>query len=594
MPKIDTILAVDIGADSLKMAEFIYPPEGGMILEKFAFAEYGGDMKEDELLQSLFEVFKKAIIEHGFKAKKVHLSISGQSAFIRPFVKLPPVGEEEGRVKQIVEYEARQNVPFPISEVIWDYQLISAPNEEEEGSNEIEVMFVVVKNELIDKVTKIIEEVGKDVVLIEVAPTACFNSAKANEIGEKQCEMILNIGGRCSSLVFIDGGRFFVRTIPIAGHTITQQISKEFSIPFADAEEMKRRHGFVALGGAYEEPDSEVAATVSKIVRNVMTRLHGEINRSINVYRSQQKGRKPSKLYLAGGSSVMAFTPRFFSEKLRIPVEYLNPFQVVSLAKEINKEELAEVAHMFSEVIGLGLRHITVCPIEISLMPEKLKKQQELKQKTPYFYASAASLLICLLILLWGVTTQESIDERRLKIAKNEVAKVGQKRDAVGDAKQKLENTKLEYLDAADVLKNRNGWIILLDELQRNLPDRLWLTSIKGIASASESAGPNRDSGTRPRRSGIADIFDTPGRGPKSTALPKSQYGWLKLEGNCLLLPDDESLVEDFMANLVKSKMFTDNKDDIRINYYLIPRAGSKNNLSGFDMEVKLTEPIKK
>ena len=48
-----------------------------------------------------------------------------------------------------------------------------------------------------------------------------------------------------------------------------------------------------------------------------MTRLHGEISRSINLYRAHQKGNKPEKLYLAGGSSVMEYMPRFFEEKLK-------------------------------------------------------------------------------------------------------------------------------------------------------------------------------------------------------------------------------------------------------------------------------------
>ena len=81
--------------------------------------------------------------------------------------------------------------------------------------------------------------------------------------------MMLNIGGKFSSLIFLDGSNIFIRSIPIAGDAITQQISKEFNISFNEAEELKIRHGFVGLGGAYEEPDSVVASTVSKIIRNV-------------------------------------------------------------------------------------------------------------------------------------------------------------------------------------------------------------------------------------------------------------------------------------------------------------------------------------
>ncbi|MDP7345302.1 MAG: RNase adapter RapZ, partial [Alphaproteobacteria bacterium] len=50
------------------------------------------------------------------------------------------------------------------------------------------------------------------------------------------------------TLLFLDGDRFFARTIPIAGYSITQQIAKEFAISPEEAEILKRRHGFVALG----------------------------------------------------------------------------------------------------------------------------------------------------------------------------------------------------------------------------------------------------------------------------------------------------------------------------------------------------------
>ncbi|OGV39864.1 MAG: hypothetical protein A2020_15710 [Lentisphaerae bacterium GWF2_45_14] len=590
MAAIESILAIDVGGDSLKMAEFSYPPEGGMVLEKFAFTEFGGDLKEEQLLDALGQAFKSTIDENGFRSKKIHLSLSGQSAFIK-IVKLPSVGEDENKVRQLVEYEAKQNVPFSMDEVVWDYQLRRNPDDE----TEIEVMFVVIKNEIISEITKVIEEVGREVVLIEVAPTSCYNAARANEIGDNDCEMILNIGGRCSSLVFIDSGRFFVRTIPIAGHSVTQQISKEFGIPFADAEELKRRHGFVALGGAYEEPDSEVAATVSKIVRNVMTRLHGEINRSINVYRSQHNGKKPSKLYLAGGSSVMAFTPRFFAEKLRIPVEYFNPFQVVSISESIDKNELSEVAHMFSEVIGLGLRHATVCPIEISLMPELLKKYHEFRAKIPYFYASAISLVLCLLIMFWAVGTMLSFDQERVKMARREVNQTGSLLSDVKTATNKLNRHKKQYDEASSILLQRGQWVDLLDALQASLPDQTWLTKVTASSDASdEGSGSAAGPEGAPFGGGFLPIFRTPGKHGEggSQSRQSSEINWLQVEGHSWEGGQNVSYEEQFKENMVKDPFFTDSKDEIRTVFFL-PARGN-NNVTTFKMEVKLKTPIKK
>jgi type IV pilus assembly protein PilM len=588
MPSTDLILAIDIGADTLKMAEFSYPPSGGVALEKFACTEFGGELKEEELMAAMKEAMASSFAENNFTAKKVLLSISGQAAFIR-FVKLPPIGEEEHRVRQVVEYEAKQNVPFPIEQVVWDYQLIGGG----ESETEIEVMFVVVKGDYIQEITDTLENLGKQTILVDVAPTACYNAARANEIGANESVMILNIGGRSSSLVFIDSGRFFVRSIPIAGHTITQQISKEFGIPFADAEELKRRHGFVALGGAYEEPDSEVAATVSKIVRNVMTRLHGEINRSINVYRSQQKGEKPTKLYLAGGSSVMAFTPRFFQEKLKIPVEYLNPFQVVSLSKVVDRESLAEVAHMFSEVIGLGLRHATTCPIEISLVPPELRRLQEIRQKSPYFYASAASFLLCLFIALGAITRQEQIDRKKAEMASALRDRTRRMDEQIASEERQKRRQQVEYDQAVKILNRRTTWFEVINEIQTLLPDKMWLTSIKPTdAPTAETAGEEESgSGGGGTPGGIFPMFRRNQRTTETKVTTAVE--WLEIKGHALVGTETNPIEGVFKQNIVASKVFEAKEtDDVKTIAYTAVQG--KDNITSFTMRLKLKTPIQR
>jgi type IV pilus assembly protein PilM len=570
----DTILAIDIGACSLKIASFSFPQAGGLVLEGFYFNEFAGDLKDDEYKEALRDALQEAVGEIDFSAKDVYFTFSGQSAFIR-FVKLPPVGEEEDRIKQIVEFEAKQNVPYPMNEVIWDYQLIGSV----EGESEIETMFVVVKNDIINSLTGAIEGIGKDPMLIDVAPTAAYNAARANGIGDADCSMILNIGGRCSSLIFIDSGRFFVRTIPIAGFTVTQQISKEFGISFSDAEELKKKHGFVALGGAYEEPDSEVAATVSKIVRNVMTRLHSEINRSINVYRSQQKGTKPTKLYLAGGSSVMAFTPRFFSEKLKMPVEYFNPFQVVSLSPNIDKEALAEVAHMFSEVIGLGLRRATVCPIEISLVPQTIKSIQEFRKKSLFFYASAASVVCCLLILWWAIDRKRERTANMVDKAANLLNDKNATLDKVWEANEDVKLLATQYGDAEKIVESRADWIKIINEIQNLLPYNMWLVSFKPIDGAPEKV-------TTPiNRLGFMS------GAPEAVVKKDKNVEYIELVGHSLVLKDGTRPMEEtFKDNILKSKLFSDKVDDIATRYK--PPRGI-NNITEFTMTVKLKKPIK-
>ena len=589
----DLILCVDIGGNSIKVGEFSFPPEGGVLLQRFAHREYGNGIDEDSSV-SLEEALRDVMLSNNFLAKRVYISLSGQNAFIR-FVKVPAMTTDKHKIKEIIEFEAKQTIPFPLDEVVWDYQQIESPDAD---LTEIEAMFVIIKNEEVSKVTDIMEEIGMSIALIEVAPTACYNTARANMIGEEQCEMILNIGGHCSTLVFVDGGKFFVRTIPIAGDSITQQISKEFGIPFAEAEEMKRRHGFVALGGAYEEPESEVAATVSKIVRNVMTRLHGEINRSINVYRAQQKGRRPEKLHLAGGSSVMAFTPRFFSEKLRIPVEYFNPFQIVTLAPNIDKDNLAEVAHLFAEPIGLALRHLGACPVEISLIPESLRKQNAMKLKMPYFYASAATLLLCLGITYWSFSKQFTTAQSKLQKVEDFVRSKESLSKQVKAAHVDLENLQSAYDKAKNRLAKRKDWVALFNELQNVLPDNMWFTKI----TVQEKSGVTEEktAAVMPEEeTGFASLFGGAARAPRFTGgreatlaekTSNAPLEWVVLEGNYIIDKGrsfEDNTFEILNINLGLSEFF--NKDEIKIEAL---GSGSDFNVVSFKIAAKLTNAL--
>ena len=583
MPANEFLLCIDIGGDSIKAAEFSYSPTGDMVLEKFAFSEYGKELNGEE---DNFPVFATALSDivskSGFSAKKVSITISGQNSYIK-FVKVPAMVNDEKKIKQIIEFEAKNAIPFSMDEVVWDSQLISSSDD----SGEIEAMFVIVKNEEIDKITRILESLGKEIVLIEVAPTACYNAARANGVGDTDCEMILNIGGRCSTLIFIDNGRFFVRIIPIAGHSVTLQISKEFGISYNEAEELKRRHGFVALGGAYEEPDSEVAATVSKIIRNVMTRLHGEVNRSINVYRSQQKGRKPEKLYLAGGSSVMAYTPRFFAEKLRIPVEYLNPFQNIAIAPALDKESLANLAHMFSETIGLAVRHATACPIEVSLVPESMRKLNDFKLKMPYLYASAASLLLCLLVTLWGFSKQLEIAEYKQKIASSFLTKTNKVVSRLKSAEGDFANAQNEYNAAAQILAKQKIWPMMLNESQKVLPDDMWLTTFTLTSNVPTTNQAPRDEFEGGLFAGMGGGSSTPAVSGSPTELTAAKF-----EGHALIR--DNGINELFTEMLSKSKFFKFNPQTETFTSVIDGTMASSFNVSTFSLTSSLQEAYKR
>jgi len=165
------------------------------------------------------------------------------------------------------------------------------------------------------------------------------------------------------------------------------------------AEQIKIAEGFVSLGGAYEEPENENQAKISKIARQFMTKLHIQVNQTMQFYRGQQGGTMPQKLFLAGGASIMPYAAQFFAEKLSsdkvsIQPEYFNPFRNVQIDPAVNLEELSHVAHSFGEVVGVALRNLANCPVEMNLMPDTTLRWRTFNEKKPYFMATVFSLVL--------------------------------------------------------------------------------------------------------------------------------------------------------------------------------------------------------
>src|SRR5438445_9147526 len=196
--------------------------------------------------------------------------------------------------------------------------------------------------------------------------------------------MLLDIGAKTSNLLFFEKGKVFSRSINLGANSITEDFAKESKLKFEAAEKLKIEEGFVSLGGAYEEPENPNQAAISKIARQFMTRLHIQVNQTMQFYRGQQGGSAPQRLFLSGGASIMPYTAQFFAEKLNVPVESFNPLRNVQIDPGINLEEFARSAHSMGEAVGLGLRNLAPCPVELNRMPESTLRWRAFNEKKPY------------------------------------------------------------------------------------------------------------------------------------------------------------------------------------------------------------------
>src|SRR5437899_1240202 len=393
MTKATRIIGLNLGSQTIGLAEFQAQPQGGLVLQNYRLREVlidpaSEDIRHPQISAALREMMAELQIRH----EAVNYAVSAQSVFAR-FVKLPAVEEE--KIERIIAFEAQQNVPFPIDEVVWDYQLIAGG-----GDEQVQVVLVAIKADLLDEINGAVEETGLRTSIVDVATMALYNAFRYNYSVLTGCSLLVDIGARTTKLLFIEPGKIFSRSIPIGGGSITSAIAKEFNEPFTAAEFRKKRDGFVSLGGACPQPTDVDVGRVSKIIRGTMTRLHAELLRSISHYRVQQCGNSPERVFLSGGTASTPYLREFFHEKLQLPIEVFDPLRNVAVADSAPVDEIVRSAHLLGEPVGLALRTARDCPMELNLRPANVVRRQELEKRRLFFIMAAACFILAL--LGWG------------------------------------------------------------------------------------------------------------------------------------------------------------------------------------------------
>ncbi len=467
------VLTLNIGHSKLVLAEFAVKVGQTPELQRYGTAPLPPEA-EGEMLGSAIELaLQAAMSQSGIRPGPVLLALPGQSVFTR-FSKLPMVAKD--KLGALIKGEAEQGVPFPLDEVVWDSVLLGA----DEAGLEHHVMIVAVKEEAVETLSAAVIRAGFDLEVVDTAPLALYNAMRYNYPEQDGCSLIVDIGARSTNLIFAEDEKVFTRAIPIAGNVITQEISKSFHISIPEAEELKCKHAFISLGGVYEVED-ESLERMSKLVRNVMTRLHAEISRSINFYRSQQGGNAPVRIFLTGGSAVMPHMDAFFAEKFQTEVVFLNPFVNTRLANSLDVAAVEQDAFVLSETVGLALRRALKCPAEINLLPAEVIRQRTMRGRIPYFFASAVVLMMCLGV--WALFEQKSADKYQTQQAETQRVLDGLKAKdtAVKAALKKRDDNLTKASLIAQLIEDRQAWMRTTKSLRNSLFEGVWLTSVSGI-----------------------------------------------------------------------------------------------------------------
>ena len=539
------ITTLNLGSQSIELAEFRAQPQGGLILCGYRSREIladpaGEGTRHTQVVTALREMLDELQIKGG----RVNYTVAEESVFTR-FVKLPPIGEE--KIERIITFEAQQNVPFPIDEVVWDYQLVGGG-----AGEQIQVILVAIKADLLDRINDAVEETGLRTTIVDLATMALCNAFRHNYSDLSGCSLLVDIGARTTNLLFIEPGKIFTRSVSIGGSSVTSAIAKEFNEPFAAAEFRKKRDGSLRLSAVSAEPLEGDVARVSRIVRNTMTRLQAELMRSISHYCAQQQGNLPERVFLSGGGASTPHLQAFFQEKLRLPIEFFDPLRNVAVADCAGLQEISRWSHLLGEPVGLALRAATDCPIKLNLRPASVVRRQDWEKRRPFLVATAACFILG--VLAWGAYYTRATDliRRKTEVMQEKVAATKRIESQVNEVRKQMAGLDTLSTPLVEAINDRNFWPQIIEELNARLPkEDIWITELVATSGGTPVSTP----GVRSLRPEAAPLSAaSPPRSGLASAGPV--IDGLLIRGLYLFNLKQQEVVVDYFRNLVGSPWF--------------------------------------
>lgn len=384
------LLTLNIGASSVTLAEFDAGSNRPTLL-KYGKATLAAPLDSGNVSTILSPALHEIMRSSGIKPGKVAISVSGQMAFLRNAA-IPMAGGQD-RFETLVKYEIEQNIPFPIDDMVCSSQILGdTPNGDKS------VMIVATKVDQIENLVSAVKAVGFSPEIVDVSPISLINLLQASPTYEGGCAVILDIGAKTTSLSIIEGEKVYNRAIPVGGNTITKEIAQVLGSSIEEAEKYKCENAYVSMGGVTEDEDPNLDA-VSKVCRSVLTRLHAEITRSINFYRSQQGGSTPAKLYLAGGTVLLPQLAEFFQDSLQLDVAFLNPFDTVAVSPSIDSTSIEYDSVYLAANAGLALHYAGRAEIAINLLPPSIIAAIREAKRVPFVIIAAVSVVVASVIM---------------------------------------------------------------------------------------------------------------------------------------------------------------------------------------------------
>jgi type IV pilus assembly protein PilM len=473
------VLAVDSGAGHVACGVFASAKNGRLVLEQFALESFNPDASLEAQWTELVAQSLAAADKRAAASGAAVLSVPGHLTLTK-FVKTPAV--EKTKRDKVLQFEAQQNIPYPLSEVVWDYQTVN------DDSLDLEVMLAAVKLDVVEGLCHSVREAGVSASGVLPATLALYRSFKYNYPEVTGASLVVNIGARSTNLLFIDGSRFFIRTIALAGNSVTQSIADELKQEFSHAESLKLQ----VLGGTSDLPDSSPArTTVLHAAQSFIGRLHMEITRSTVNYRRQSGAEQPAVIYVTGGGSLLPDLVSTLAEKLKTRVELFDALRNVDVAPSAAaaRDYSAVLADLVGLAIGSG-----AAEKPFTLLPPAIGEAIAFRKRQPFYVAAAALLVAALVLPAVHFHRQASATTKQAELLESRLQPLRALKDADVRNLAKIEELKKEIGAIQGLVESKSNWINFFSDLQERLVkvEDVWLEKLQVLRPApSELSAPS-------------------------------------------------------------------------------------------------------
>jgi len=341
------IIGIDIGSSSAKLVQ-LRETKGVYHLVNLGLAPLPPEAIVDNAIMdssSVVEVVTGLVKSLKVKTQNVATSISGHSVIIRKIL-LSIMTEEE--MEASIQWEAEQYIPFEISEVNLDFQILGP---DANDPSQMNVILVAAKKDFVNDYVAVFKEAGLNPMVMDVDCFALENAFEINYGFESEENVaLINMGASAMNINILKGGEsVFTRDIQVGGNMFNEEIQKRLGLSSEDAEAVK-------LGGELDDVDP---GSVSEVIMDAAETLAQEVQRSLDFFSATSADEKVQKIYLAGGVSKTPQVTAALERRLGLPVEVLDPFrQVVVNEKEFDPDYIRSVGPLFPVAVGLAMRRL--------------------------------------------------------------------------------------------------------------------------------------------------------------------------------------------------------------------------------------------